>query len=157
MAKYRKAGSLPLSNGKWKKYHKLKFLRGETKTIDDRLAKIMKRLRSPDVKNRTQPNHNQQKANYFPDWQLTEARNLEGGYIPKNHEENQPSASKARPTANHIPDETPMEEGEISSESEPALSVMEVPTIDWANYLGVKSVQYTKIKSNGAKQLGPLK
>ena len=38
-----------------------------------------------------------------------------------------------------------MEEGEISSDSEMAPSVLEVPTINWANYLGVKSVQYIKM------------
>ena len=34
-----------------------------------------------------------------------------------------------------------MEEGEISSDSELALSVLVLPTINWANYLGVKSEQ----------------
>ena len=38
-----------------------------------------------------------------------------------------------------------MEEGEISSDSELAPSVLEVPTINWANYIGVKSVQYIKM------------
>ena len=38
-----------------------------------------------------------------------------------------------------------MEEGEISSDSEMAPSVLEVPTINWANYLGIKSVQYIKM------------
>ena len=38
-----------------------------------------------------------------------------------------------------------MEEGEFSSDSELAQSVLEVPTINWVNYLGVKSVQYIKL------------
>ena len=39
----------------------------------------------------------------------------------------------------------PMEEGEIGSESEQNLSVLEVPAINWAKYVGVKSVQYRKM------------
>ena len=38
-----------------------------------------------------------------------------------------------------------MEEGEISGDSELAPSVLEVPTINWANYIGVKIVQYIKM------------
>ena len=38
-----------------------------------------------------------------------------------------------------------MEEGEISSDSELAPSVLEVPTINWAIYLGVMIVQYIKM------------
>ena len=38
-----------------------------------------------------------------------------------------------------------MEEGETSSDSELAPSVLEVPTTNWANYNGVKSVQYIKM------------
>ena len=45
-----------------------------------------------------------------------------------------------------------MEEGEISSDSELAPSVPEVPTINWANYLGVKSVQYIKMGHAPRKQ-----
>ena len=37
-----------------------------------------------------------------------------------------------------------MEEGEISSNSELAPSVLDVPTINWANYHGVKSVRDIK-------------
>ena len=38
-----------------------------------------------------------------------------------------------------------MEEGEISSDSELAPSVLEVPTINWTNYIGIKNVQYIKM------------
>ena len=36
----------------------------------------------------------------------------------------------------------PMEEGEIASETDQDPSVLEVPAINWARYVGVKSVQY---------------
>ena len=39
----------------------------------------------------------------------------------------------------------PMEEGEISSDSELAPSVLEVPTINLTNYIGIKNVQNIKM------------
>ena len=38
-----------------------------------------------------------------------------------------------------------MEEGEIDSETDQDPSVLEVPAINWARYVGVKSVQYVKM------------
>ena len=38
-----------------------------------------------------------------------------------------------------------MGEGEVSSDSELAPSVLEEPTINWANNVGIKSVQYIKM------------
>ena len=45
-----------------------------------------------------------------------------------------------------------MEEGETSSDSELAPSLLEVPTINWAGYLGVESVQYFKMGHTPTKQ-----
>ena len=39
---------------------------------------------------------------------------------------------------------TPMEEGEIDSETDQDPSVLEVP-VNWAKYVGVKGVQYIKM------------
>ena len=39
----------------------------------------------------------------------------------------------------------PTEEGEIESETDQDPSVLEVPAINWARYVGVKSVQYVKM------------
>ena len=59
---------------------------------------------------------------------------------------------------------TPTEEREIGSGSEQDPSVLEVPAINWAKYVGVKSVQYIKMwlaprvdAIERAKQLGPGK
>ena len=133
-----KPGIYRLSNGKWKKYQEPKFLRNERRVIEEKLTEIIRRLESPAVEIRNQ----QQQTNYFPDWQFKEARNYQGGFI--HQENNSAGTSSARPTTSHTPDETPMEEREISSESKMVPSVLEVPTINWANYLGIKSVQYNK-------------
>ena len=39
-----------------------------------------------------------------------------------------------------------MEEGEINSKTDKDPSVLEVPAINWARYVGVKSVQYVKTR-----------
>ena len=134
-----KPGIYRLANDKWKKYHEPKFLRSERRVTEEKLLEIIRRLESPAVEIR---NRQQQQANYFPDWQFKETRNYQGGFVPP--EDNNADTSLACPTS-HTPDETPMEEGEISSDSEMAPSVLEVPTINWAHYLGVKSVQYIKM------------
>ena len=135
-----KPGIYRLSNDKWKKHCEPKFLRGERRVIEEKLSEMIRRLESPAVEIR---NRQQQQADYFPDWQFKETRNSRGGFIPQ--EDNNAGTSQARLTTSHTPDETPMEKGEISSDSEMATSVVEVPTIKWANYFGVKSVQYIKM------------
>ena len=141
-----KPGIYRLSNGKWKKYHEPKVLRNERRVIEEKLMEIIIRLERPAVEIRNQ----QQQTNYFPDWQFKETRNYQGGFIPQ--EINRAGTSSARPTTSHTPDETPMEEGEISSDSEMAPSVLEVPTMNWANYLGIKSVKkYKDQKPNTSK------
>ena len=39
----------------------------------------------------------------------------------------------------------PMEEGEIDSDTDQDLSILEVPAMKWARYVWVKSVQYVKM------------
>ena len=39
----------------------------------------------------------------------------------------------------------PMEEGEIESDTDQDPSILEVPSINWARYVGVKSVQYVQM------------
>ena len=41
--------------------------------------------------------------------------------------------------------QVPMEEGEIGSKADHDLSVLEVPAVDWAKYVGVESVQSIKM------------
>ena len=123
MTKHCKAGSLPTFKRQVEEI---------PKTISPREEKIK---RKETVRNRWQtrkfgheirnrPGHQQQQADQFPDWQFTEARNF-GEFIPRNPD--QPSTSKA------LPDEMPMKEGEIPSDSELAPLGLEIPTINWAN------------------------
>ena len=86
-----KQGVYQLSNGKWKKFHDPKFLRGEKRTIGKRLSEKIRRLESAAVEITNRPNQNQQQTDYFADWQFTEARNFEKGIIPQH--EKQPSSS----------------------------------------------------------------
>ena len=60
--------------------------------------------------------------------------------MPRAHTQNdQPGTSRSQPIKQYQTEDTLMEEGEISIDSELAPSVIEVPTITWAIYIGVKS------------------
>ena len=69
-----KLGIYRLSNDKWKKYHEPKILRGERKLIEEKLAKIIKRVKCPAVEIRNRQNQ----TNYLPDWQFKETRSFQG-------------------------------------------------------------------------------
>ena len=114
------------------KITRTKFFCGE-RTIDKSLSEIIRRLESPAVENRNWPIQNQRQTDYFPDWQFTEARNFERGYIPQD--ENQPSTSQALPTSFYSTDETPMEEGECSSDSELDRRYWKYQPITWPTIL----------------------
>ena len=58
---------------------------------------------------------------------------------PVNH------ANQPGPSSQQLFAPRPMEEGEIESETDQDPSVLEVPAINWARYVGVKSVQYVKM------------
>ena len=139
MAKYSKARDIPTLNGKWKKYHAPKFLRGERRDIDERLSEIIRRLESPAREIPNQP----QSDEYTANWQFTAPapQYFRGGFVQRTNNE-QPGTSKSQPATQ---EDIPMEEGEISSDSELAPLVLEVPTINWANYIGMKNVQYIKM------------
>ena len=56
-----------------------------------------------------------------------------------------PGPSTTLPSQQELFAPMPMEEGEIESETDQDPSVLEVPAINWARYVGVKSVQYVKM------------
>ena len=135
-----KPGIYRLSNGKWKKYHAPKFLRGERRDIEEKLSEIIRRLESPAREIRNRPH---QSDEYTANWQFAvpAPQNFQGGFIQRTNNE-QPGTSKSKLATQ---EDIPMEEGEISSDSELASSVLEVPTINWTNYIGIKNVQYIKM------------
>ena len=150
-----KPGIYRLSNGKWKKYHEPKFLRGERRDIEERLSEIIRRLESPAREIRNRP---QQSDEYTANWQFTAPapQNFRGGFVQRTNNE-QPGTSKSQPATQ---EDIPMEEGEISSDSELAPSVLEVPTINWTNNIGKKRTIHKdgarpKSPSTRTKQLGP--
>ena len=123
-----------------KKYHEPKFLRGERRDIEEKLSEIIRRLESParELRNRLR-----QSDEYTANWQFTvpAPQNFQGGFVQRTNNE-QPGTSKSSPATQ---EDIPMEEEEISSDSELAPSVLEVPIINWTNYIGIKNVQYIKM------------
>ena len=129
-------GVYRMSGGRWKKYHEPRFLRNERKTIEEQLQIAIRILQN---KNPNQPEG----------FQPQERRNEQWTVDPFWETDRQQRPQTSTSTDNTPPPGqqlwTPMEEGEIGSGSEQDPSVPEVPAINWAKYVGVKSVQYIKM------------
>ena len=149
-----KPGIYHMTGGKWKKYQEPKFLRNERRVIEERLQQIIQGREQGDLRQRIGPQHS-------------------GGFQPQTRRSEQwavdPFWEMDRPTPAQHQDlpEPPtaipghelfapmlMEEGEIESETDQDPSILEVPAINWARYVGVKSVQYVKSLGTRNKQLG---
>ena len=135
-----------MTGGKWKKYEP-KFLREERKVIEERLQQIINNQKQEDLRPWIGP---QQKGGFQP-----QARRVEQGTVDPFWDIDRPTPAQLiqydQPeTSNSSTGQgrntpVPMEEGEINSETDQDPSVFEVPAINWARYVGVKSVQYVKM------------
>ena len=123
-----KPGIYRQSGGRWKKYNEPKFLRNERKIIEEQLQL--------DIENFPRQQQPQERRNekwtVDPFWEVERPQRQQ---TPLN----QPGTSSQN---NNY---TPMEEGEVGSDTDQNTSVLEVPVINWAKYVGVKSVQYIKM------------
>ena len=137
-----KPGIYRMTGGKWKKYHEPKFLRNERKVIDERLQQIINAREQGDLRQRIGPQYS---GGYQPNSGRSEQWTVDPFWemdrpTPVNHA-NQPGPSPQQELFAPMP----MEEGEIESETDQDPSVLEIPAINWARYVGVKSVQYVKM------------
>ena len=135
-----KPGIYRLTGGKWKRYHEPKFLRNERKVIEERLQQIMKNHGTADLRQRISP---KQTGGFIPPTRHSEQRTVDPYWnldrpTPVQHDRPGPSQQTYIQT-------TPMEEGEIETDTDQDPSILEVPAINWARYVGVKSVQYVKM------------
>ena len=137
-----KPGIYRMTGGKWKKYHEPKFLRNERKVIEERLQQIINAREQGDLRQRIGPQYS---GGYQPNSGRSEQWTVDPFWemdrpTPVNHA-NQPGPSSQQELFAPMP----MEEGEIESETDQDPSVLEVPAINWARYVGVRSVQYVKM------------
>ena len=136
-----------MTGGKWKKYHEPKFLRNQRKVIEERLQQIINAREQGDLGKRIGP---QQSGGFQPKSGRSEQWTVEPFWemdrpIPVNNAD-RPGPSTTLPSQQELFAPLPMEEGEIKSETDRDPSVLEVPAINWARYVGVKSVQYVKMR-----------
>ena len=142
-----KPGICRMTGGKWKKYHEPKFLRSERKVIEERLQQIIDGRQQPDLRQRIGP---QQRGGFQPQtrraeqWTMGPFWDLDRPTPAQPSQQKQPGTSSSS-TRQERNTPIPMEEGEIDSETDQDPSVLEVPAINWARYVGVKSVQYVKM------------
>ena len=124
-----------MSGGSWKKYHEPRFLRNEKKSLKNN-SKLQ--LEIPKLIPQTNPkasNHKNKNKQWTVDpfWETDRPQRQQA--LTENDNKPPPRQQQC----------TPMEEGEIESESEHDPSVLEVPATNWAKYVGVKRVQYIKM------------
>ena len=136
-----------MTGSKWKKYHEPKFVRNERKVIEERLQQIINNQYQEDLRQRIGP---QQKGGFQPQTRRTEQWTVDPFWDmdrptpAKLIHNDQPGTSYSNTDQGRITP-VPMEEGEIDSETEKDPSVLEVPAMNWARYVGVKCVQYVKM------------
>ena len=141
-----KPGIYRLTGGKWKKYHAPKFLRHERKVIEERLQQIMQGREQSDIRQKIGP---QQRGGFQPQTRRSEQWTVDPFWeldrpTPAQQQQN-PTGPSPTTNINQQLAPVPMEDGEIDSETDQDLSVLEVPAWNWARYVGVKSVQYVKM------------
>ena len=124
-----------MSGGSWKKYHEPRFLRNEKKIIEEQLQIAIRNSQTnpTDQPEGFQPQEKNEQWTVDPFWETDRPQRQQA--LTENDNKPPPRQQQC----------TPMEEGEIESESEHDPSVLEVPAINWAKYVGVKRVQYIKM------------
>ena len=141
-----KPGIYRMTGGKWKKYHEPKFLRNQLKVIEERLQQIINTREQGDLRQRIGPQHSggfQPKSGRSEQWTVDPFWEMDRP-TPVNHAD-RPGPSTTLPSQQELFAPMPMEEGEIESETDQDPSVLEDPAINWARYVGVKSVQCIKM------------
>ena len=117
-------------------------MRNERKVIEERLQQIINTREQGDLRQRIGPQHSggfQPNSGRSEQWTVDPFWEMDRP-TPVNHAD-QPGPSSQQELFAPMP----MEEGQIESETDQDPSVLEVPAINWARYVGVKSVQYVKM------------
>ena len=112
------------------------------KSNPKRLQQIIKGREKGDLRQRIGPQHSRgfqpqtsrsEQWTVDPFWEVDRPTPVQ--------QENRPGPSSASPDQELFAP-MPMEEGENESETDHDPSILEVPAINWARYVGMKSVQY---------------
>ena len=134
-----KPGIYRMTGRRWKRNHEPKFLRNERKVIEERLQLLINNWPQEDLRQKIGPQNKggfQPQTGHSEQWTVDPLWDMDRPTPVQQHQSDRPGPSSAP---------IPMEEGEIDSETDQDPSVLEVPAINWARYVGVKSVQYVKM------------
>ena len=119
------------SGDRWKKYQKSRFLRKIRLIFEVQLQAAIRKVEN---RRREQPQGFQPQERWNEQWTVDPFSEVDRSQRQQPQQDNEPGPSSRQ--MQH----TPMEEGETDSETDP--SVLEVPAVNWAKYVEVKSVQY---------------
>ena len=142
-----KPGIYRLTGGKWKKYHEPKVLRSERKVIEERLQQRMRGREQGNSRQRIGPQHS---GGFQPQTRRSEQWTVDPFWevdrpTPAQQQQQNPVRQLATTSTYQQFNPVPIEEGEIDSETDQDPSILDVPAWSWANYVGVKRVQYVKM------------
>ena len=134
-----KPGIYRMTGGRRKRYHERKFFRNERKVIEERLQLLINNWPREDLRQKIGPQNKggfQPQTGHTEQWTVDPFWDMTRPTPVQQHQSDRPGPSSAP---------IPMEEGEIDSETDQDPWVLEVPAMNWARYVGVKSVQYVKM------------
>ena len=117
-----KPGIYRLSGGRWKKYQQPKFLRNERRLIEEKFQQAIKTRKTEDDKNKRGGFSRKVYGRSVLECGQAASTGKSGRQTKVFN--NESPATQQQPT--------PMEEGEIDSESDHDPSVLEVPAVNWA-------------------------
>ena len=131
--------NLPNDRRKMKRYHEPKFRRNERKVIEERLQQLINNWTHGDLRQRIGLQNKgvfQPQTGHSEQWKVDPFWGMDRPTPFQQSQFDKPGPSSAP---------IPMEEGEIDTETDQDPSVLKVPAFNWAQYVGVKSVQYVKM------------
>ena len=138
-----KPGTYGLTGGKWKRYQEPKFLRIERKVIEKRLQQIIKNRETVDLRQRIGP---KQTGGFVPPLRHSEQWTVDPFWDTDRVTSAKPNTQdRPGPSHQYYIQPVPMEEGETDTDTDQDPSILEVPAINWARYVGVKSVHNVKM------------
>ena len=137
-------GLYSMRGGKWK-LHEPKFLRYERRVIEERLQQIIRGREQGDLRQKIGPQHNrgfQPQTGRSEQWTVDHIWEVDRP-TPAQQQDVPGTSSASSGLDQYTP--MPMEEGEVDSKTDQDPSILEVSAVNWARYVGVKSVQYVKM------------
>ena len=122
----------PVAAGK--KYHEPKFIKNERRVIEEQLQQAIRNIADRRQQEEAGGCFNRKVEGKNEQWTVDPFWDVDRPQAPVNPKDRPGPSTMNPPSTQQQP--TPIEEGEIDSESDQDPSVLEVPAVNWAKYVG---------------------